>query len=492
MNNIFYKIEDLKKTLLKFDNVKLGLCHGVFDVLHYGHINHIIEAKKKSDILVVSITADKFVNKGIPFNNENNRAFLLSSIKYIDYVLVNYDFDSAKIIKKIKPKFYFKGMDYLNYDSANNLRKEKKSIHSVGGKLIITKTKVFSSTKIINNLYRDWNSEQKIYFKKIAKKYSLQYILEKIDNLSELTVNIVGDPIVDRYIENKLANITNKDPAISVIKTSEEDYDGGSLFIAKLLSRFVKKVNLITYGNSPLFRKTNKDYKNIKIYNFNKFKTIQIKTRFISYPKKIKLLQVSNFRENYLTKVEENKILSFIKKNNKNLIVCDFGVGMFNKKIINLINLNRRNVYLNVQNNSLNYGFNLFTKYKWPFYLSLDLIEWQLGFKLNNEDSLQEIIRIAKKNTKLFSLTLGQKGSILVKNNTLSKSPSFTNVPLDTTGCGDAYFAFTSVLLMQNNNGAVAAFLGNAIAAMHSLTIGNSKIIEKKELKNYIKSIINF
>ena len=43
---------------------KIVLCHGVFDLLHFGHLNHFEKAKSHGDILVVSITPDKFVNKG--------------------------------------------------------------------------------------------------------------------------------------------------------------------------------------------------------------------------------------------------------------------------------------------------------------------------------------------------------------------------------------------------------------------------------------------
>ena len=57
------KISELKKKIKK--NKKITLCHGVFDVVHPGHLRHLIYAKSKSDILVVSITSDKFIDKVI-------------------------------------------------------------------------------------------------------------------------------------------------------------------------------------------------------------------------------------------------------------------------------------------------------------------------------------------------------------------------------------------------------------------------------------------
>ena len=75
MSKKIVSIENLKKIVskLKAKRKKIVLCHGVFDLLHIGHIKHFKEAKKNGEFLVVSITADKFVNKGSgrPIFNQN-------------------------------------------------------------------------------------------------------------------------------------------------------------------------------------------------------------------------------------------------------------------------------------------------------------------------------------------------------------------------------------------------------------------------------------
>ena len=63
MINKIKNIEEIKK-ILNRNKKKVVLCHGTFDLLHLGHINHLSEAKNFGDILVVSLTSDKFVNKG--------------------------------------------------------------------------------------------------------------------------------------------------------------------------------------------------------------------------------------------------------------------------------------------------------------------------------------------------------------------------------------------------------------------------------------------
>ena len=78
----FLKINNLKHVRSKFKTKKIVLVHGVFDVLHIGHIEYFKEAKKNGDILVVSVTANEFVNKGInrPYFNEKNRILLLNEL----------------------------------------------------------------------------------------------------------------------------------------------------------------------------------------------------------------------------------------------------------------------------------------------------------------------------------------------------------------------------------------------------------------------------
>ena len=106
MKKIFQINQLTKKIKLKNKkNKKIIHCHGVFDLLHVGHIKHFQEAKRIGDFLVVSITADKYVNKGLgrPIFNENLRAEVLSSITYIDAVCINHYATSEKLISLIKP-----------------------------------------------------------------------------------------------------------------------------------------------------------------------------------------------------------------------------------------------------------------------------------------------------------------------------------------------------------------------------------------------------
>ena len=111
MNKIF-TLNNLKQQIKskKSKNKKIIHCHGVFDLIHIGHIKHFKEAKQNGDYLVVSITSDKNVNKGSgrPIFNQNLRAEFLSSLSFIDAIYINESKTSEKLISTIKPDIYFK------------------------------------------------------------------------------------------------------------------------------------------------------------------------------------------------------------------------------------------------------------------------------------------------------------------------------------------------------------------------------------------------
>ena len=66
---------------MKKKTLKVGLAHGVFDIVHIGHLEHFRIAKQNCDKLIVSVTADKYVNKG-----PNRPAFKIKDrVNFLNY-----------------------------------------------------------------------------------------------------------------------------------------------------------------------------------------------------------------------------------------------------------------------------------------------------------------------------------------------------------------------------------------------------------------------
>ena len=269
-------IEALAKTIskLKARGKKIVLCHGVFDLLHIGHINHFKEAKKLGDILVVTVTQDKFVNKGPnrPIFLLNTRMESIAALKDIDYVAPNMFSNVIQLIKMLKPNIYCKGKDYKSYnlDVTNQIKKEALAIKSVGGRIIHTVTKLFSSSKIINQTNLNLTNEQKSFINKIKKNKNFNNdskILSIMNSFSDLKVLVIGETIIDEYVYCEALGKSSKEAILVVRDISKERYLGGTAAIARNLSSFCKKITLFTNigqkNNEKKFIKNNLE-KNIK------------------------------------------------------------------------------------------------------------------------------------------------------------------------------------------------------------------------------------
>ena len=158
MTKIYSVVELINKlNLAKHKKLKIALCHGVFDLIHIGHVRYLKKAKSIADILVVSITADKFIKKGFnsPHFNEKIRLEVVSSFSFVDYVILSESETSVNVINLIKPDFYVKGSEYkkIKEDRSGNIIKEINAVRKNRGKIIFTNEIRSSSTKLLNKYF---------------------------------------------------------------------------------------------------------------------------------------------------------------------------------------------------------------------------------------------------------------------------------------------------------------------------------------------------
>ena len=116
MTNKIKSLQELSAIIadLKKQGKKVAQSHGCFDLLHVGHVKHFEAIKKFADVLVVTLTQDKFINKGPgrPLYNENMRAEYVSALEVVDFVAINNAATATETIKLLQPNFYVKGQEY--------------------------------------------------------------------------------------------------------------------------------------------------------------------------------------------------------------------------------------------------------------------------------------------------------------------------------------------------------------------------------------------
>ena len=383
-------IEELAEIIKKEkeNGKKVALSHGCFDLLHIGHIKHFNGAKKNADVLVVTVTPDRFVNKGPgrPVFSEGLRLEALANLEMVDYVGLNDGPDAVSLIKRLCPNFYVKGDEYKNLDSPGGKRKaEKEAIENCGGQMIFTSEATFSSSSLINNNFDYLSPEVSRFLNQIRKNYTKDQINEFLEKIGSLKVLVIGDPIIDEYTYCKTVGTISKFPAISAIYDNTLKMAGGALALARHLAEFAKSVDYIGIAGGKdqevLFMKEKLDEMNIRselVIAPDRYSTL--KRRFVSgnYPstleidknlpddKSYKLFEIAFMNDLLIDKETEDKICAVLEnkiKENDLVILADFGHGMITPKIAKII-AERANYWsLNAQTNSTNYGFNFITKY---------------------------------------------------------------------------------------------------------------------------------
>ena len=494
-------LKDLKKR-----GKKIAHCHGVFDLLHPGHIKHFLAAKNKADILVVTVTKDEYVNKGPgrPIFNQYLRAENIAAIECVDFVAVNDWPTAVETIKKLRPNFYVKGSDYQKKDDdlTGKIYEEEEAVESVGGVVHFTDEISFSSTSLINAFMAPYPEEAKEFFVKFKKQYSVKSVIQSIKNVEDLKILVVGDIIIDEYHYCVGMGKTQKDNIIATRFINSEVFAGGALAAANHLSGFCKNVTLLSVigaANDSDYRSFIKSHLKPDIktnFYYRKDVPTVVKRRFVDPNFLTKLFEVCYLEQaTGVSHPLENQICSYLEKNLKDfdmVMVTDFGHGLMTHKITNIISKKAKFLAINVQTNSSNIGFNLITKFPRADYICIDEPELRLAChdRVSNLEKL--MIKISKQlRCGNIIITRGHRGSLAYsRKEGFVEVPVFSKEVVDRIGAGDAYFSITSPCVCKNKNIGVAGFIGNAAGAIKVLIVGNRSSVEPVPLFKYITTLL--
>ncbi|MFA5117943.1 MAG: PfkB family carbohydrate kinase [Candidatus Omnitrophota bacterium] len=498
------KLHELKGIIadLKKQNKTVVHCHGVFDLIHPGHIRHLASAKKEGDVLIVTVTSDPFVRKGPgrPIFNENLRAETLAAFSTVDYVAINPAATATECIKLLKPHVYVKGQDYINKskDVTGKISEEEEAIHSVGGRIAFTHDITFSSSKLINEHMQVFPEATREYLKGISVKYPLDYIFEALEKIKKLKVLVIGEAIIDQYHYCDGLDKSRKSNVVVYKYVSEESFAGGSLAVSNHIAGLAKDVTLVTLSGN--------DYKmfsgflcekmrpGVKLVNFERpdSRTI-IKRRFVNSNNK--LFEICYLNDSPLPEGVEKKIQVKLKQMVSDydlVVVSDFGHGFLSDNLARTICKQAKFLAVNTQTNGANMGFNFITRYSNVDYAALD----ELEIRYAAHDKASELDGIMKKVTRKIHcdnliITRGSFGALSLNNKKeLLSAPALATSVVDPVGAGDAFFAFTAPLVALGVPQDLVVFIGNAVGALAVQIICNRDPVDPVDLKKFITTIL--
>jgi len=492
---------------LKAEGKKIALCHGVFDLVHPGHIIHLEQAKEMADVLVVSITAARYVRKGPgrPYFDDEMRMKVLSALECIDYVMLSEGYTVDDIIESVEPDFYVKGQEYQKEgdDITGKITEERELVEKHGGRISFTSGQVFSSTKLINTALSGLSDEVRHYMEDFRARHDMKEIKGYVDKIEKLKVLVVGDVIIDKYTYCSVQGVMSKDMGYSARLFNSEEYLGGSVAITRHLATFTDDVTLMSIiGNEEEMRlrlfDELADKVQLKLTYSSIFPTI-VKHRYLSCNEKReeykKIFAVNNIPEN--ARYEEEAYTAFKEKLREKItdydvvFLCDFGHGLIDRETIDIVQRNAKYLALNCQTNSTNKGFNIITKYTRADVFSLDQQELKLAYP---EYSLDEQISLKKLSEHLSGdgwLTRGAKGAYEICDGNIGECPAFTLNVKDTIGAGDAFFAAAGIFTAAGAPIEVGTFIGNIGGALGANIVGNKDAVEKVNVLKYASTLMN-
>ncbi len=492
---------------IKTENKTIAHCHGVFDLVHPGHLQHFMEARKLADVLIVTVTAARFVRKGPdrPFFDDDMRLSFLAAIECIDYVMLSEGYTGEDVIEIVQPDYWVKGQEYadIKNDVTQAQEKEVALVKKYGGDVCFTSGVQFSSSRLINKALAPFSEELQMYIESLQQDLPLSKAVGIIDKFKELSILVIGDTIIDEYIYCSPPGSMTKSNGYSTSVLRRERSLGGALAIARHASAFCGKTSAYSIigkevdVHEEIEKELDKKIENCLILSEN-FDTI-IKTKYLVENVKReelnKLFSVNNIKNPAIVPEDaEEALLNKLKEDidiYDLVICCDFGHGLVTERILRFLEENAKYFVINCQTNATNYGLNLITKCQRVDAFVLNQKELKLAMQTDKgteEDNLKKLrIRLGAKEG---WLTRGAHGAYGVKDKVIS-CPAVSNKVKDTIGAGDAFLTMAAMGSAIGEDIEISTFLGNVAGALGANIIGNTKSLERSNVLKFIATLLN-
>jgi len=466
-------------------------CHGCFDIVHPGHIQHLQFAKSLGDILVVSVSSDSHVNKGPdrPLIPDDLRAASVAALECVDVVYINPSPTAVELLEQIRPDVYVKGREYEGNHDPRFLA-ERDLVVRNGGRVVFSSGEVvYSSTALIGAIGRtDRFNDEKVT--RLRDRYDLStvHLQNLLQRSRDLRVVVVGDYLLDRYHFCDATGVAGEGPMLSLRSLQTQDYDGGAGVIALHLAGLGARPTLISaLADDDLSRQISMRLRGsgVDLQCYQGRREVATKHRYLVDQNKLFKVDEGQAApaDTQLEGLLAARILS-VAEGAAAVVFADFGYGVITASLLDRIlpELRKQVPVLTAdvsgrQSNLLRFrDVDLLCpterevrEAQHDFSNGLGAVVWNL---LNSTAAKQAII------------TLGKQGLVTFDRNDRSMAdrlhseylPALAPHAIDTLGCGDALLATSSLILAAGGSLQAAAFLGSIAAAIEAQEIGNQPI----------------
>jgi rfaE bifunctional protein nucleotidyltransferase chain/domain len=485
---------------------KVVLCHGVFDLLHPGHIEHLREAKSFGDVLVVSVTSDRFVNKGPgrPYFSEKDRALMLSSLELVDLVTISDFKDALAVLEQVKPNVYAKGPDYndVSSDITGKIVEERSLCEANGGSMVFTSGPTMSSSSLRNEMIIGESDDFGKWLPTFRASVSEANIEGLFSSLRGLKVLVVGEAIIDEYVMCEALGKSSKDPVLAFKIGTRELQLGGAFAVANHAAGLGAQVTLVTrVGNetevSTLIQKDMDPTVSVKLLKSNTDPSI-VKTRYVDELTKSKVFETYQIGEMVASETDDNALAGALEPLLDSvdvILVADYGHGLISQRHLELLAKTRALKAVNTQSNAGNRGFNSISRYGAIDIVCLNGSEVGLELKQRHVPLGELVGELAiRTSAKFVAVTHGAKGVVYLDSRgaepTAQDVPAFSTRVTDRVGAGDALFVAASLSWAAGNSGLISAVVGNLAGAASLAGLGNKVTLDSISLQKHMSALL--
>jgi len=469
-------------------NRTVVMCHGTFDLVHPGHLRHLMYAKSKAGLLVASLTSDVHISKANyrPFVPQQLRAMNLAALEVVDYVIIDEDPTPIRSLGYLQPDYFAKGYEYTGSGVHPKTQEEINVLNSYGGEVIFTPGDiVFSSSRFIEN------EPPKIHVEKLvalmeSEGITFEVLRQALDKCRGLRVHVLGDTIVDSYIYcTPIGSSTSKTPTLSVKFEEQVDFVGGAAIVAKHLGAAGADVTFSTvlgddackdfileemekHGVNclPVIDPTRPTTKK-SAYIANGYRLLKV-DHVDSLPVSNKIIQ------------KFTKVLGSVQVDA--YVFSDFRHGIFSKATIPELTASLPSGPLRIADSQVASRWGNILDFK-----GFDLItpnEKEARFSLADQDSVVRPLALElykRSGCKVLILKMGARGIITYREASHDVRAFFTidafadNV-VDPVGAGDALLAYATLSLRATDSPVVSSILATMAAAVACEHDGNTPV----------------
>ncbi len=470
------------------------LCHGTFDLVHPGHIRHLLYAKSKADLLVASLTSDAHINKANfrPFVPQDLRAMNLAALECVDYVIVDENPTPIENLKFLQPDFFAKGYEYSAEGIHPKTREEMAAVDTYGGQILFTPGDlVLSSSAIIDATPPNLTVDKLLA---LLHSEGLEFVdlRAALTKLQGVKVHVIGDTIVDGYTYCTLIGGTAKTPTFSVKYERAVDFPGGAAVVAKHLRKAGADVIFSSVmGDDALKDFVVKDLEAAGIrceVVVDPTRTTTHKNAFITNG--YRMLKVDKVDNRPISEKIQDQLKAQLAAHPVDVAVfSDFRHGLFNKFTIPQLTAAVPPGVLRVADSQVANRWGNILEFQ-----DFDLItpnEREARFSLGDQDSTVRPLALdlyKKAGCKNLILKLGERGIITYRApdpnvRSFFTIDSFADKVVDAVGAGDALLAYATLSLVATKSNVIASILGSLAAAVSCEHDGNNPVAPEEVLK---------